>query len=112
MNLEQVCCDLIQIPSISGHITEINRITDYVRHLMTSLGAMVEVIRPADISPVIYIRNRDTPCPDVAIVGHLDVVPGDVSQFSPRVHDGRLYGRGALDMKSMAPLLFPVYSLC
>lgn len=106
MNLEQVCCDLIQIPSISGHITEINRITDYVRHLMTPLGAMVDVIRPADISPVIYIRNRDTPCPDVAIVGHLDVVPGDVSQFSPRVQDGRLYGRGALDMKSMAAVAF------
>ena len=32
--------------------------------------------------------------------GHLDVVPGHAEQFSPRVEGGRLFGRGAYDMKS------------
>jgi succinyl-diaminopimelate desuccinylase len=31
--------------------------------------------------------------------GHMDVVPGHPEQFVPRRHDGRLYGRGAYDMK-------------
>jgi succinyl-diaminopimelate desuccinylase len=31
--------------------------------------------------------------------GHLDVVPGRPEQFTPSVHDDRLYGRGAYDMK-------------
>ncbi|HEU0192845.1 MAG TPA: M20/M25/M40 family metallo-hydrolase [Gaiellales bacterium] len=30
---------------------------------------------------------------------HLDVVPGDPRQFQPRLEGGRLYGRGAYDMK-------------
>jgi succinyl-diaminopimelate desuccinylase len=32
--------------------------------------------------------------------GHLDVVPGHPEQFRPQRRDGRLYGRGAYDMKA------------
>jgi len=32
--------------------------------------------------------------------GHLDVVPGHPEQFLPRVEGGRLFGRGAYDMKA------------
>ncbi|MFC5135242.1 MULTISPECIES: ArgE/DapE family deacylase [Haloferacaceae] len=43
--------------------------------------------------------------PTVVLGGHLDVVPVDegswtVDPFDPRWEDGRLYGRGSLDMKS------------
>ena len=37
--------------------------------------------------------------PTLIFHGHLDVVPGHVEQFSPRVEGDRLYGRGAYDMK-------------
>jgi succinyl-diaminopimelate desuccinylase len=32
--------------------------------------------------------------------GHLDVVPGHEDQFAPRIDGGRLFGRGAYDMKA------------
>jgi succinyl-diaminopimelate desuccinylase len=37
--------------------------------------------------------------PTIVLHGHLDVVPGRAEQFTPRVQDDRLYGRGAYDMK-------------
>jgi len=44
--------------------------------------------------------------------GHLDVVPGHAEQFSPRVEDGRLFGRGAYDMKSaLAAMMLAVADL-
>ncbi len=44
--------------------------------------------------------------------GHLDVVPGHPEQFSPRVENGRLFGRGAYDMKSaLASMMLAVADL-
>jgi succinyl-diaminopimelate desuccinylase len=37
--------------------------------------------------------------PTLILHGHLDVVPGRPEQFTPTIHDDRLYGRGAYDMK-------------
>jgi succinyl-diaminopimelate desuccinylase len=37
--------------------------------------------------------------PTVLLHGHLDVVPGNDEQFTPRVAGDRLFGRGAYDMK-------------
>jgi succinyl-diaminopimelate desuccinylase len=39
----------------------------------------------------------DAPC--VVFHGHIDVVPGHVDQFEPRLEGDRLIGRGAYDMK-------------
>ena len=33
------------------------------------------------------------------LCGHTDVVSADPDGFEPRIHDGRLYGRGSVDMK-------------
>ena len=37
--------------------------------------------------------------PTVIFHGHLDVVPGQPEQYSPRIEGDRMYGRGAYDMK-------------
>ena len=37
--------------------------------------------------------------PAIILHGHLDVVPGALEQFQPRIEGDRLYGRGAYDMK-------------
>lgn len=106
MNIISVAKDLIKIPSISGDTQEIQNVLDYVKNLFKNTTAVVEVIQKKGISPVICIYNRKTKNPDIAILGHLDVVPAEKKQFTPKQKDGRLYGRGALDMKSFAAVSF------
>jgi succinyl-diaminopimelate desuccinylase len=44
--------------------------------------------------------------------GHIDVVPGHPEQFTPRVEGGRLFGRGAYDMKAaLAAMMLAVADL-
>ena len=38
----------------------------------------------------------------IMLNAHVDVIPAAVEQFHPRIDDGRLYARGALDMKVSA----------
>ncbi len=50
--------------------------------------------------------------PTVVLHGHLDVVPGRPEQFTPRVEDDRLYGRGAYDMKGgLAAMMLAVHEV-
>ena len=45
----------------------------------------------------------------VILNAHLDVVPGNPSQFKPKIKDGKLYGRGAYDMKGAAAVEILVF---
>ncbi|HEV2997885.1 MAG TPA: M20/M25/M40 family metallo-hydrolase [Solirubrobacteraceae bacterium] len=49
--------------------------------------------------PVLLAEAGPAEGPCVVFHGHLDVVPAHPEQFEPRVEEGRLFGRGAYDMK-------------
>jgi succinyl-diaminopimelate desuccinylase len=56
-----------------------------------------------------YVGKNRPPKFRVLLNGHVDVVPGKQEQFIPAIKDGRLYGRGALDMKAAAAVLTQVF---
>ncbi|HEX4198622.1 MAG TPA: succinyl-diaminopimelate desuccinylase [Caulobacteraceae bacterium] len=76
---------------------------DVVEQALTGLGFACRRMRFGEIENL-YAR-RGTAGPNLCFAGHTDVVPpGDVvawrdPPFEGRVVDGRLYGRGAADMK-------------
>jgi succinyl-diaminopimelate desuccinylase len=62
--------------------------------------------------PVLAATVGPATGPTIVLHGHLDVVPARPEQFSPRVEDGRLYGRGAYDMKGgLASMMLAVHDL-
>lgn len=111
---------LVRVPSITGSEEAVQ---DVIATLMADAGLEVERIAtdpvafatdpdfpgaemPRTSLPVVVGRLPGTrPGPRVLLVGHVDVVPiGDPGTwtddpFGATVRDGRLYGRGACDMK-------------
>lgn len=71
---------------------------------LTAAGFACESIRCGEVSNLWARRGRVSPL--LCFAGHTDVVPpGPLEQwlsdpFLPTIRDGRLYGRGAADMKS------------
>lgn len=79
---------------------------DTVAAWLEAHGAAVTLIHDADGNKANLIAElgpRDAPA--LLISGHTDVVPADADEwtvtepFTPRHHQGRLYGRGSADMK-------------
>ncbi len=71
---------------------------------LSAAGFLCESLNCGDVSNL--WARRGTPRPLVCFAGHTDVVPpGPLAEwrsdpFVPTLRDGRLYGRGAADMKS------------
>ncbi|MBN9425135.1 MAG: succinyl-diaminopimelate desuccinylase [Burkholderiales bacterium] len=73
---------------------------------LAPLGFQCETIESGGVTNLWAVRAGDAPGPTLAFAGHTDVVPtGPLDQwhsdpFVPTERDGKLYGRGAADMKS------------
>ncbi len=71
---------------------------------LRSVGCTIEHLRFGPVDNLWATHGSGAPV--FVFLGHTDVVPsGDVKTwasdpFQPTIHDGRLYGRGAADMKS------------
>ncbi len=98
--------DLIRVPSFSGDAEGLSRISRIVSEEMSEIGLSVESIEAEKgLTNVIgKFKGSDT-APWILFNGHTDVVPAPGSEdwvvepFSAEVKDGRIYGRGACDMK-------------
>ena len=106
MDLINIITDLIKFRTETGNIPEIKHCFDYCKILFSNTDAKVEIFEKEGVAPVLYIRNTDSEKFDVLCLGHLDVVPASDEMFTPVIKDGRMYGRGTLDMKSFAAVAF------
>ncbi len=113
----ELLCKLISIPSVSpmgrdvdGEIYLEHRLSDWLERYFSHLGADCERISvmPGRDNVLAYFDagiDRPTVLWDV----HQDTVPVDgmtIPPFTPKEHQGRIYGRGAADVKgSMASML-------
>jgi succinyl-diaminopimelate desuccinylase len=83
---------------------------DFVEGWLEGCGATVErrTLRDRDC----VIARVGEGAAHVVFHGHLDVVPGHAEQFAARVEDGRIFGRGAYDMKgALAAMMLAVSDL-
>lgn len=100
MDLINTIQDLIRFKTVTGNTQEIDLCLNYIKSKASSYGAYVDIHRFNNASPVIMASNTKEQNFDVLILGHIDVVPAEDNMFIPIIKDGKMYGRGTLDMKS------------
>ena len=101
MDLLQTVEDLIRFRTETGNAEQIALAAQYIKNKFAGTSALVEIFQ-STASPVVFLRNTDTLDFDVLVLGHIDVVPAADAMFEPRIENGKMYGRGTLDMKSFA----------
>jgi acetylornithine deacetylase len=109
--------DLVALPSVNpmgrdlpAAITLEHRVTDYLEQFFRSLGVPCErqTIAPGRANVVARLE-MPSPRRTLLFEAHQDTVPIDhmtIEPFGARIENGRLYGRGACDIKGgMAAML-------
>jgi len=111
-NLVRLCQDLIRFPTVNPPGNDYKACVEYIGNRLKSRGFNIEYIRahgvPGDCSDyprynvvARYETGRKGPC--VHFNSHIDVVEtGDgwtKNPFAAELIDGKIYGRGACDMK-------------
>jgi acetylornithine deacetylase len=73
---------------------------DLIASRLRAAGLEVELdeVRPGRPNVIGRLRGGGAG-PTLMLCGHTDVVAADPEGFRPRIQDGRLYGRGSVDMK-------------
>lgn len=85
---------------------------EYLQRRLESLGLEVTSFEsePRRTSIVTRVAGRNPDKPALVVHGHTDVVPADpegwtFDPFAAEIHDGMLWGRGAVDMKNMDAMI-------
>jgi acetylornithine deacetylase len=95
-----VSIDSINPDLIAGAAGE-RELADFVREWCERAGLEVQVVGPTERPSVIAIARGSGGGRSLLLNAHLDTVgvAGMGAPFEPRIEDGRLYARGAYDMK-------------
>jgi len=98
----ELASNLIQIPSITGEEKEV---MERAAEMLEKAGAQVETHGPPE-RPIVSATWNPEAEKLLVFNGHLDVVPisnpdaWDRDPWTPHLEGGKLYGRGASDMKT------------
>lgn len=112
----ELLCELIRIPSVNPmggtddkNICYENRVSDWLETFFDELNVPHERVSVAsDRDNVIARYEAGSTKPTILLDAHQDTVSvqGMNAPFTPRIRDGRIYGRGACDVKGgMAAML-------
>lgn len=107
--------DLIRIPSVNppdpAAPDQETRAARYIADRLIAAGLTPEVVEPVSGRGSVHVRLRGdgTGGEPLLLMSHLDVVPAPADRwshdpFAADLEDGRIYGRGAVDMKGMVAL--------
>lgn len=101
--VEKLVKDLVRIPSHSNVPTREKAVAEFLKGFLEGEGVDARLrYAEKDRPNVIAVIKGTGGGRSLMLNGHTDTVPAyemDIAPFTPKVEGGKLYGRGALDMK-------------
>ncbi len=104
MQLHNTLHDLVRIPSVTGDAEACKTIIKFCNNFLGNNKVSSAVLSSAG-KPVLVWGTTDLSKTKWLINSHLDVVPGETSQFIPREGKGKIWGRGAADTKGSCAVI-------
>jgi acetylornithine deacetylase/succinyl-diaminopimelate desuccinylase-like protein len=107
----QELMDFVSIPCISSlpsHAADMTKAAQWLQTKLQSIGMDSVQVMQTDGNPVVFAQwNNAKGKPTVLLYGHYDVQPVQEAlwtsaPFTPKLENGRIYGRGASDDKGSA----------
>lgn len=105
--LLQTAGRLIAIESTDNNPSGLRKVIKSVCDFFEGSPVIIEKSESAGY-PSVVITTRPTRSPQIMLHGHLDVVEGTPEQFAPQLTGGKLFGRGAVDMKGFVAVAMHV----
>jgi succinyl-diaminopimelate desuccinylase len=101
----------IAIPSTVDNSVALHAAVDFIAaHIRSYEGITIERFEKNGVPSLLAYASDSRPDVfDVLLNGHVDVVPGAAADFEPFIRDGKLYGRGAYDMKLATLIMTDVF---
>ena len=103
MEIEKIVSDLVSFKSSHNNPREIEKCLDYCENFFeTEIDSRKVFVEKYSVEGVksIVLSNKEGKDFDVILLGHIDTVDGDDELFNAKIKDGKIYGRGTMDMKA------------
>lgn len=97
--MEEILRRLVAFHTVADDLQAIHEAIDYIADFVVKRGMHVERFDDNGIESLVATVAPGHKTPKVLLAAHLDVVPAADELFDMREAEGKLYGRGTLDMK-------------
>ena len=96
--MQEILQKLVEIPTVTRDFAANHQAIEYIAQFLETRGMYINRHKWNGFESLVA-TTHPTQTPEIFLVGHIDVVPGDKSQFHLTQKDNKLYGRGVFDMK-------------
>jgi succinyl-diaminopimelate desuccinylase len=97
--MKNLLAELVAMPTVTIDAAANEKALDFIQDFLEERGMFCKRFEIEGYGALVA-TTQPTKTPRIMLVGHTDVVPGPLSQFTMREQDGKIIGRGVWDMKS------------